>query len=96
MTSFFGAGYFLFFVDDFSKKMWVYFLKLKSYVFNEFKKFKTLTEKQFGKNRRIAKNIALRFFYFFTPKCLEAIHHTLHLTTKWIGGETKLYHYGDG
>jgi hypothetical protein len=33
-----GAKYFLLVVDDFSRKMWVYLLMLKSDVFNEFKK----------------------------------------------------------
>jgi transposase InsO family protein len=48
MTSITGARYFLLFVDDFSRKMWVYFLKLKSEVFNEFQKFKALVEKESG------------------------------------------------
>jgi hypothetical protein len=46
MTSFIGAMYFLLFVDYYSRKMWVYFLKLKSEVFNEFQKFKALVEKE--------------------------------------------------
>jgi hypothetical protein len=37
--------YFLLFIDDYSKKTWLYFLKEKSNVFNCFKKFKTLVEK---------------------------------------------------
>ena len=36
------------FVDDFSGKMWVYFLKLKYKVFNELQKFKALVEKEEG------------------------------------------------
>lgn len=38
--------YFLTFIDDYSRKTWVYFLKRKSEVFNKFKKFKALVEKQ--------------------------------------------------
>ena len=34
------------FVDDFNRKMWVYFMKLKSGVFKEFQKFKALVEKE--------------------------------------------------
>ena len=40
-----GSRYFLTFIDDYSRKMWVYFLKEKSQVFEIFKKFKTLMEK---------------------------------------------------
>ena len=40
--------YFLLFIDDFSRKTWVYFLKEKLEVFNAFKKFKVLVEKQSG------------------------------------------------
>ena len=38
--------YFLFFIDDYSRKTWVYFLKEKCNVFNWFKKFKALVEKK--------------------------------------------------
>jgi len=48
ITSIIGARYFVLFVDDYSRKMWVYFLKLKYKVFNEFQKFKTLVEKESG------------------------------------------------
>ena len=34
------------FIDDFRKKIWVYFLKNKSETFSRFKEFKALTEKQ--------------------------------------------------
>jgi hypothetical protein len=45
MASITSAKYFLLFVDDYSRKMWVYFLKMKSEVFNEFQKFKALVER---------------------------------------------------
>ena len=45
-----GFRYFLLFVDDFSRKMWVYFLKKKSDAFLVFQKFKPLVEKEFGKS----------------------------------------------
>ena len=41
-------NYFLLFIDDFSRKTWVYFLKEKSEVFANFKKFKALVEKESG------------------------------------------------
>lgn len=40
--------YFLTFIDDYSLKTWVYFLKRTSEVFDVFKEFKTLVEKQSG------------------------------------------------
>ena len=42
------SNYFLLFVDDFSRKAWVYFLKEKSDVFENFKKFKAFVEKESG------------------------------------------------
>ena len=45
-----GSRYFLLFVDDFSRKMWVYFLRKKSNAFPVFQKFKPLVEKESGKS----------------------------------------------
>jgi hypothetical protein len=39
------VGISFFVVDDFNRKMWVYFLKLKYEVFNEYQKFKELVDK---------------------------------------------------
>lgn len=41
-----GSQYFLLFIDDYSRMSWVYFLKLKSETFENFKHFKALVEKQ--------------------------------------------------
>ncbi|CAN1222821.1 Retrovirus-related Pol polyprotein from transposon TNT 1-94 [Linum grandiflorum] len=41
--------YFLLFIDDYSRKTWVYFLKEKSETFEAFKKFKALVEKESGR-----------------------------------------------
>jgi len=46
--SFSKNKYFLLFIDDFSRKMWVYFLRQKSKVFSSFKNFKALVEKESG------------------------------------------------
>ncbi|MCO5583616.1 hypothetical protein L7F22_037529 [Adiantum nelumboides] len=48
-TSMGGAHYFLTFVDDMSRKVWVYFLKNKSKVFSYFKQFKAMVEKECGR-----------------------------------------------
>lgn len=40
-----GSLYFLTFIDDFSRKTWIYFLKEKSDAFYKFKEFKSMVEK---------------------------------------------------
>ena len=47
-TSFSSFKYFLTFIDDYSRPTWVYFLKLKTKVFNMFLAYKALVEKQSG------------------------------------------------
>ena len=44
-----NSNYFLLFIDDFSRKTWVYFLKQKSEVFEVFKKFKATVERENGR-----------------------------------------------
>ena len=46
ITLVFGVRYFLLFVDDFTRKTWVYFLELKSKVFIELKNLKGMVEKE--------------------------------------------------
>lgn len=43
-----GNCYFVHFVDDHSKFIWIYFLSAKSQVFDTFKKFKAMVETQFN------------------------------------------------
>lgn len=47
---FYGDKYFMLFTDDFSRMMWVTFMKEKSKAFSKFKAFKALVEKETGKN----------------------------------------------
>ena len=44
-----GSFYFLTFIDDFNRKIWIYFLRHKSETFAKFKEFKVEDEKQSGK-----------------------------------------------
>ena len=44
-----GATYYVLFVDDFSRKVWVYVLKIKADVFNTFKQFRVMLEKITGR-----------------------------------------------
>ena len=39
-----GYAYYVSFIDNFSRKTWVYFMKNKDEVFNKFKEFKALIE----------------------------------------------------
>jgi transposase InsO family protein len=50
--SFSGKEYFITFIDDYSRKCWVYFLEKKSEAFETFKKFKVMIEKTTGKKIR--------------------------------------------
>ena len=43
-TSLSGYEYYVTFIDDYSRKTWIYFLKNKSEVFGKFKEFKVLIE----------------------------------------------------
>jgi len=47
-TSIESARYYVTFIDDFSRRVWVYFLKQKSEVFQKFKERKTMVENQKG------------------------------------------------
>jgi transposase InsO family protein len=44
-----GARYFVTFIDDFSRKVWLYTLKKKDEVFETIKKWKMMIEKQTSK-----------------------------------------------
>ena len=44
-----GYSYCVTFIDDYSRKNWIYFLKAKLEVFDRFWEFKTLVKNQIGK-----------------------------------------------
>ena len=43
-TSLSGYVYYAYFIDDYSRKTWLYFLKKKDEMFERFKEFKALVE----------------------------------------------------
>ena len=45
-----GYVYYVSFVDDFSPKSWIYFLKGKNEVFSKFKEYRALVENQTDRN----------------------------------------------
>eukprot|EP00253_Pinus_taeda_P031770 PITA_31770 len=48
-----GGEYFVTFIDDHSRKTWIYFLKTKDEVFDWFKDFKALVENTIGKKIQV-------------------------------------------
>src|SRR5688572_13417400 len=77
-----GKRYMLTFVDDFSRKTWVYFLQHKNEKFSYFKKFKALVENQTGRKiKKLRTDNGLEFVDSeFTEFCEEhgiARHRTL-------------------
>ena len=48
-----GCEYYLTFIDDYSRKTWIYFLKAKSEVFTRFQEFRALVEIQSGKRIKV-------------------------------------------
>eukprot|EP00253_Pinus_taeda_P027966 PITA_27966 len=51
-----GNCYFLTFIDDYSRKTWVYFLKQKSETFARFKEFKALAENQIDRQIKVLRS----------------------------------------
>ena len=53
---FIGNVYFMTFIDDFSRKNWVYLLNKKYEDFNIFKMFKVMVEKESGKYIKVLRS----------------------------------------
>jgi transposase InsO family protein len=51
-----GFVYFMTFIDDFSRKTWLYLLKQKSESFDVFKKFKSMVENESGRTIKIPRS----------------------------------------
>jgi hypothetical protein len=51
-----GCEYYLTFIDDYSRKTWIYFLKAKSEVFARFQEFRALVENQSGKRIQVLRS----------------------------------------
>ena len=66
-----GCKYFLTFIDDYSRKTWVYFLKHKSNAFSCLQQFKALVENQSGHHIKILRTdrggeyVSNEFLFFF-------------------------------
>ena len=81
-----GSVYFLTFIDDFSRKIWFYFLRHKSETFAKFKEFNVEDEKQrqiyqinqVGWRRRICKFLQITRHYHVN-------NNQVYSTTEWSG-----------
>jgi hypothetical protein len=51
-----GCEYNLTFIDDYSRKTWIYFLKAKSEIFTRFQEFRALVENQSGKRIKVLRS----------------------------------------
>jgi hypothetical protein len=51
-----GFNYYVSFIDDSSRKTWIYFMKTKDEVFIRFQEFKALVEKQTGKKIKVLRS----------------------------------------
>jgi transposase InsO family protein len=49
LVSLSGYEYYVTFIDDYSRKTWIYFMKIKDEVFSQFQEFKSLVENQRGR-----------------------------------------------
>jgi hypothetical protein len=50
-----GASYYVMFIDDFSKKTWIFFMKTKDEVFSWFQEFKAQVENQIGRRIKVSR-----------------------------------------
>jgi hypothetical protein len=51
-----GCEYYVIFIDDHSRKTWIYFLNTKSEAFKRFQEFKALVENQTGKKIKVLRS----------------------------------------
>lgn len=96
-TSISGNNYMLTFIDDFTRKVWVYFLKHKSEVFQKFRHFKAFVEKQNGIHIKVLRTdrggeyISRRIYikrisaFLQRERHTQEIYHQVHAATEWSG-----------
>jgi transposase InsO family protein len=51
-----GYEYQVIFIDDFSRKSWIFFMKTKGHIFKQFQEFKALVEKQTRKKIKVLRS----------------------------------------
>lgn len=48
-----GSYYFMMLIDDYSRRIWIYFLKTKNQTLGKFKEWHVMVEKELGKNLKM-------------------------------------------
>jgi transposase InsO family protein len=73
ITSLCESMYYVSFMDDFSRKTWIYFLRKKLEVFEKFKEFKSLVENQTNKKIKVLRTDNGDEFYgnYFEQLCKQ-------------------------
>jgi hypothetical protein len=77
------SSYFLLFIDDYSRKIWIYFLKNKNEAFEIFKKFMSLVEIEMESSHLMNSKSFLRCMGF------NFYDSTKNTTTKWVNERSK-------
>jgi hypothetical protein len=93
-----GFKYYVIFIDDYSRKTWIYFLKTKDEVFDRFREFRALVENQTGRRIRVLRST----MGVSTPPRVcgllcsrgdqEGAHSSLQSSTEWSGREKEQDH----
>lgn len=88
------SKYFLLFIDDFSRRTWVYFLKEKLEVFEIFKRFKARVENESNLRNQGHENrsrwwIHIRWvqIVLWWKRHLTSVNSAKNTATKWCGGK---------
>jgi len=89
LESYSGKRYFISFINDFSRKIWVYFLKENSKVFEVFKRFKEIVKKEMSITYQICLVWVRRWVHFilthevlWTARDKEIFYNTILIPTK--------------
>ena len=100
-TSLSGFEYYITFIDDFSRKTWIYFLKAKSEVFEKFKEFKALIENLSDKKIKTLRSdnggeYTSKEFGAFLQRCRnqEGANHSLQSSAEWGCRKKEHNHHG--
>ena len=84
-----GATYYVLFIDDLSRKSWVYVLKIKVDVFNTFKQFRVMVETKTGMTIKCLRTdnggefISLEFEKYCKEEGIVRQNEHIHSSTKW-------------
>jgi hypothetical protein len=94
-----GSSYYVTFIDDFSRKTWIFFMKTKDEVFSRFQEFRAQVENQTGKKIKVLRWIMGESTPPMTSRILqggrdqEGVDSLIQPSTKWGCREKELVHH---